>query len=135
MTVKVTEEKIPINVYRQLRVDAGLSPKTEHAASIGLANTLYSVVTKNGHFEYIGMARVIGDGGCFCQIVDICVLPAYQGQGIAKMMMELIKAYIEEHLPESCYVSLIADGSADKLYQQFGFADTMPQSKGMFLKR
>lgn len=31
----------------------------------------------------VGMGRVIGDGGCFFQIVDIAVDPADQGQGLA----------------------------------------------------
>lgn len=79
------------------------------------------------------MGRVVGDGGSFCQVVDICVLPEHQGQGLGKMIMQEIQRYLAA-LPSSCYVSLLADGNADKLYAQFGFRDTMPHSKGMYLK-
>lgn len=133
--IKVVEEEIPVNVYQQLRVDAGLSPKSTTAAAIGLSNTIYSVVAKDEFDVHIGMGRIIGDGGCFCQVVDICVLTEHQGKGIGKKIMAMIKAYIDYKLPESCYVSLLADGNADKLYKQFGFKETLPQSKGMFVKK
>ncbi len=133
--IKIAEEEIPVNVYQQLRVDAGLSPKSTMAAEIGLSNTIYSVVAKDEFDVYVGMGRLIGDGGCFCQVVDICVLPKHQGKGIGKKIMAMIKAYIDHKLPESCYISLLADGNADKLYKQFGFKETLPQSKGMFIKK
>ncbi|UYW02592.1 GNAT family N-acetyltransferase [Flavobacterium agricola] len=81
------------------------------------------------------MGRVVGDGGCFAQVVDICILPSYQGQGLGKKIMQDIKKFINEQLPESCYVSLLADGQANKLYEQFGFQDTMPKSRGMYFKK
>ena len=84
--------------------------------------------------EVIGMGRVIGDRGCFCQVVDICVIPERQGRGIGNLIMDKITQYIQTHLPKSCYVSLIADGDASYLYEKFGFKGTLPKSKGMFIK-
>jgi ribosomal protein S18 acetylase RimI-like enzyme len=69
--------------------NAGLSPKTRQAAERGLPDSIYSVLVKDGKTP-IGMGRVIGDSGCHCQVVDICVLPEYQGRGIGKMIMEKI---------------------------------------------
>lgn len=85
--------------------------------------------------ETIGMGRVIGDGGCFCQVVDICVLPEFQGKGMGKLIMENINRFIENNLPKSCYISLIADGDASFLYEKYGFRDTLPESRGMYLQR
>jgi hypothetical protein len=51
------------------------------------------------------------------------------------MIMAEVMRYIEENVPESGYVSLIADGKAQDLYSQFGFVHTMPDSVGMALKR
>lgn len=84
--------------------------------------------------EVIGMGRVIGDGGCFCQVVDICVLPDKQGKGIGKLIMQRITHFIQSKLPQSCYTSLIADGDAAFLYEKFGFKETLPESKGMYVK-
>lgn len=127
------ENQIPLEVYQNLRTASGLSAKTKVAAEIGLKNSIYSVLLKKQD-ECIGMGRIIGDGGCFCQVVDICVLPEFQGQGLGKLIMKRIVDFIKMKLPASCYVSLIADGDAMYLYEQLGFQETLPASRGMYLK-
>ncbi|RMN40308.1 hypothetical protein SAMN05444506_11725 [Pseudomonas syringae] len=49
-------------------------------------------------------------------------------------MAEIMK-YIEAIVPESGYVSLIADCQAQDLYAQFGFIHTAPRSLGMAYSR
>jgi len=104
------------------------------AAARGLPNSLFAVQVLHGD-EVVGMGRVIGDGGCFYQVVDIAVLPAHQGQGLGKLIMREISAWLDANTPKSAYISLIADGEAHRLYAQFGFAPTAPASIGMGLKR
>ena len=81
------------------------------------------------------MGRIIGDGGCFYQVVDIAVLPEHQSCGLGKAIMREIVGYIAREVPESGYVSLLADGEAYRLYQQFGFSVTAPASVGMAIKK
>ncbi len=133
MKYHVLETPIPIDIYRQLRVDCGLSAKSMEAAQAGLRNTLYSVLVKT-HETVIGMGRLVGDGGTACQVVDICVLPENQKQGIGKMILSHIMHYITHQLPETCYVSLIADGDAKYLYEKYGFKLTEPESAGMYFE-
>ena len=128
----IIENELPAETYRHLRVISGLSAKSIEASEKGLPNSLFTVLLKKGK-QSIGMGRVIGDGGCYCQVVDICVHPEFQGQGLGKQIMHAISNYIRKNLPESCYVSLIADGDAAFLYEKFGFRDTLPASKGMYL--
>lgn len=123
-----------ITIYQQLRLAAGLSPKNTAAAARGLPNSLFAVQIVHGD-DVVGMGRVIGDGGCFFQVVDIAVLPAHQGKGLGKLIMREIMQYIVTEVPQSAYVSLIADGQAQELYAQFGFQHTAPASVGMALKR
>ncbi|PHV30140.1 N-acetyltransferase [Janthinobacterium sp. BJB426] len=111
-----------------------MSAKTTDAAAKGLPNSLFAVQVLHGD-EVVGMGRIIGDGGCFFQVVDIAVLPAHQGKGLGKLIMREITQFIETEVPESAYVSLIADGQAQALYAQFGFKHTAPASVGMALKR
>jgi ribosomal protein S18 acetylase RimI-like enzyme len=85
--------------------------------------------------QVVGMGRVVGDAGCFYHVVDIAVLPEHQGRGFGKAIMREISDYIEREVPESGFVSLLADGEAYELYQQFGFALTAPESVGMALKK
>jgi ribosomal protein S18 acetylase RimI-like enzyme len=131
--LQVVTGNIPVEIYTALRLKTGLSAKSKNAAEAGLKNSLHAVMIKNGD-EVIAMGRIIGDGGCFCQVVDICVLPEYQGKGIGRMIMENLTAFIQTKLPATCYVSLLADRNASHLYEKFGFRDTLPASKGMYLK-
>ncbi|WP_232789341.1 GNAT family N-acetyltransferase [Sphingobacterium sp. UDSM-2020] len=119
--------------YRFLRETCGLFPKSEKAATIALRNSLCSVIVldTNNQNEVIGMGRLVGDGGCHCQIVDICVLPAHQKKGLGKRIMQMLNDFIERELPSSCYVNLIADGNAYDLYAQYGFEPVWPKSRGM----
>jgi N-acetylglutamate synthase-like GNAT family acetyltransferase len=114
--------------YINIRVSAGLSGRTIEAAKIGLKNSLFAVNVKHKN-EVIGIGRVIGDGGCFFEIVDIAVLPAHQGKGVGKMIMNSVMEYIYKNAPKSAYVSLIAD--VPKFYTQFGFKSATPD-EGMY---
>ena len=128
------EEKPPsADEYRRLRIDVGLSPKSADAARLGLAGTWYGVTLRDGD-RAIGMGRIVGDGGCFFQIVDIAILPAYRRKGRGARVMDALMRHLRAHAPASAYVSLLADGDATKLYAKFGFRDTAPASVGMALK-
>ncbi len=118
------------SVYHALRTGAGLSAKSEDAAARGLPGSLFAVqILHRG--EPVGMGRVIGDGGCFYQVVDIAVLPGHQGKGLGKRIMREIMDYLDANVPPGGYVSLIADGRAQELYAGFGFEPTAPAGVGM----
>lgn len=117
--------------YCRLRVAAGLGPKSLAAAQLGLPNSWYGVTVLDGG-RPVGMGRIVGDGGCFFQIVDICVLPEYQGKGLGKAVMGALITEYDRRAPASAYLSLIADGDAHQLYRRFGFTDTAPGSIGMY---
>ncbi|WP_182086015.1 GNAT family N-acetyltransferase [Aureimonas sp. ME7] len=129
----ITAETPAIADFRRLRAVSGLSPKTQDAAERGLLGTLHAVLVR---FEgrAVAMGRVIGDGGCFFQIVDMAVEPEHQGQGLGKRIFADLMDWLHAHAPESAYVSLIADGNARHLYAQFGFEPVMPASIGMALR-
>lgn len=131
--VRIVREVPDAENYAALRKQAGLSPRSEQGIKIGLGNSLFGVSLYAGD-ELIGMGRVIGDGGCFLQIVDIAVRPDYQGQGLGKFIMDELINYLKRETPVDAYVSLIADQPADKLYLKYGFRYTAPDSLGMYLR-
>ncbi|PZD96799.1 GNAT family N-acetyltransferase [Paenibacillus sambharensis] len=118
--------------YNALRVSAGLSPKDLEGARTGLQNSIFAVVLRDPSKQLIAMGRIVGDGGCFYQVVDIAVDPAYQGKGYGKLIMAELMGYLDNTAPKDSYVSLIADVPADGLYKQYGFEYTSPKSVGMF---
>lgn len=121
-----------IEDFRRLRRVTGLSEKTLEAATLGLPNSWFSVVVLHGG-RTVGMGRVIGDGGCHFQIVDMAVEAAHQGRGLGKAIFARLMRALQDGAPDSAYVSLIADGDARHLYAQFGFEPVMPASIGMAL--
>ena len=123
-----------VEEYCYLRKETGLSPKSIEAATIALKNTWYSVHIKVDN-RTIGMGRIIGDGGCFFQVVDIAVLSDHQGKGLGKRIMENLMTYYVGNAPDSAHLSLLADGNAKYLYEQFGFIPTAPYSIGMHYKK
>lgn len=104
--------------YLALRQIAGLSAMSREGAEIGLRNSLFAVCLREEDM-LIGMGRVIGDGGCFFQVVDIAVHPDVQGMGYGKLIMSEIMNYLREAVPARGLVSLLADVPADQLYAQF----------------
>jgi GNAT superfamily N-acetyltransferase len=119
-----------VEEYRQLRVVCGLSPKSADAATRGLPNSLFATTIRD-RGKLIGMGRVVGDGGCNYEVVDVAVHPDYQRQGLGRRIMAAVMAWLGEQAPESAYVSLIADHHSPVLYSKFGFEPTAPVSIGM----
>ncbi len=123
-----------IEDYIRIRLEAGLSRKTVEAATIGVKNSRFAVVVFFGA-EPVGIGRVIGDGGCSFEIVDIAVLPEHQGKGVGRRIMTALMDYIHEHAPSSAYVSLMADHGTPAFYERFGFTRAeLPRSAGMYLR-
>ena len=127
-------ERIPtIEEYRELRRLSGLSGKSEAATARGLPNTIHAVVIEHAG-ETIGMGRVIGDGGTAFQVTDIAVLEGHRGKGLGKQIVAALVDWLKANAPPTAYVSLIADGPAKALYAQYGFAETAPESVGMYMR-
>ena len=118
--------------YVRLRRAAGLDERSIEAARIALPNSFFSVCIRN-EAELIGMGRIVGDGGCNFEIVDVAVHPDYQRRGLGSQIMAGLMAHLRSTAPPSAYVSLIADGGTPALYEKFGFEPTAPASIGMAL--
>src|SRR4051794_500810 len=88
--------------YRRLRTGSGLSDKSPEAATLGLAGTWYGVtVVHRG--RPVGMGRIIGDGGCHFQIVDVCVLPEHQRHGLGRAIMAALTAELDRRAPATAH--------------------------------
>jgi ribosomal protein S18 acetylase RimI-like enzyme len=131
MIIKI-EERVPsAEEYCDMRVKAGLSPKSLEAARIGLPNTLYGVSIRQDK-TLIGMGRVVGDGACNFEIVDVAIDSKYQGQGLGRKVMEHIDNYLSSVALEGSYVSMIAD--EPEFYKKLGYRLVSPTSHGMTKK-
>ena len=117
--------------YRRLREVAGLSPKSEAAAAAGLPSSWAAVLVRTADGTAVGMGRVIGDGGCFFQLVDIAVSPEHQGRGLGGAILARLLERLRADGPAGAYVSLFADPPGRELYHRHGFRETAPDQVGM----
>ena len=131
MSVEIVEVLPSPQEFCDLRVAAGLSAKSLKAASIALPNSLYGVCIRENN-TLIAMGRVVGDGACNFEVVDVAVNPSYQGQGLGRMVMEHIDAYLASVALEGSYVSMIADEPI--FYEKLGYRLVAPKSQGMTKK-
>jgi len=122
-----------VEEYLALRVGAGLSAMSPEGAREGLAGSWCSVCVRVGD-ALIGMGRVVGDGGLFLFVVDIAVAPAWQHQGLGRRIMQALMEQVHARAHSRTMVGLIADGTASRLYEQFGFKLVAPAAHGMLLR-
>jgi ribosomal protein S18 acetylase RimI-like enzyme len=88
-----------------------------------------------GGDQPVGIGRVVGDGGCFFEVVDIAVRPEHQKKGLGDRIMKALMAYLHANAPSTAYVSLMADHGTPKFYERYGFeASVLPRKAGMFLR-
>src|SRR5262249_22772009 len=120
--------------YLQLRVQSGLSPKTEEQAKAAVSGTWAAChVVHEADGRCVAMGRVIGDGGWYFHIVDMAVLPQHQRRGLGGAVLVYLLEQIRDRAPRGAYVSLLADPPGRQLYMRSGFVESAPGSVGMVL--
>ncbi|WP_418771517.1 GNAT family N-acetyltransferase [Halobacterium yunchengense] len=133
MRYELREELPTPRRFLALRDAADMAERPREGVERGLRNSLYGVTvvdTETG--EVVGMARVVGDGGSVYHVCDTVVHPDHQRQGLGSRLMDAVVDYLDEHAPGGAYVNLLAD--VDGFYEQWGFEETRPASKGMFYR-
>ena len=116
--------------YLRLREVSGLTPRSSSSADAGLPNSVFAVCIRHADGT-VGMGRIIGDGALFLHVVDVAVDPRHQGRGLGKSIVASLLAYIGRTAPAEAYVSLMANGEAYRLYEQFGFSSVMLEARGL----
>lgn len=134
MHYEVRNETPSVANYIEIRLKAGLSRKSEEAATVGLKNSIFCIMV---YYENtpIGIGRIIGDGGCFFEITDIAVLPEHQKKGVGTIIMSALVSWLNENAPSTAYISLMADHGTPEFYARFGFTKAeLPRSCGMYMR-
>lgn len=130
----VLQLEVPaVKEYLALRVAAGLSAMSPAGAREGLRASWCAVCVR-ADGELIGMGRVVGDGGLFLFVVDIAVAPAWQRRGVGRRIMQALMEQVHARAYSRTMVGLIADGTANRFYEQFGFKLVAPAAQGMLLR-
>ena len=121
MDIKYVNQ-ISVEDYNFLRKSVGWPELESKQALTGINNSIF-LISATVNDKTVGMARVVGDGGHIVIIVDVIVLPEYQGNDIGKIMMQRIMEFIKGNIKEEqfVFVNLMAAKDRESFYTQFGF--------------
>ena len=95
--------------------EAGMAHYTSAIHQRAFANSR-TVVFAFDHAQLIGFGRAISDGAYQAAIYDLAVLPAYQGKGIGKLLLQHIVAQNPD-----CNFMLYASPGKELFYEKSNF--------------
>ncbi|MBR6402263.1 MAG: GNAT family N-acetyltransferase [Eubacterium sp.] len=109
--------------YLEFRRSVGWDVFPIEQAEAGLNNSYPICIRDNG--KPVGMSRIIWDHGYAVLIVDVIVVPEYQGRGLGRMVMETTMEYIKAQLKPGykIMISLMAATGKAEFYKKFGFLE------------
>ncbi|ASS69192.1 GNAT family N-acetyltransferase [Paenibacillus sp. RUD330] len=98
-----------------------------------IAQSRYAVVAELDG-KAVGMGRIVGDGVMYFYIQDVAVHPDHQGQGIGKMIMDILLGYVRQSKMDSgiAFAGLFAAEGKETFYEKFGLRNHAPGMTGMF---
>jgi GNAT superfamily N-acetyltransferase len=111
-------------LFLDLYQSVGWEPPCIEQVRIALKNSFATFTCYEGETP-VGMVRVIGDGGMSFYVKDFAVVPACQGKGVGKCLMQAVECYVNESKPLDWAVSLelISSKEAVAFYKKFGFEE------------
>jgi GNAT superfamily N-acetyltransferase len=132
-TYTLVERTPTVDEFQALRAAADMAERPRAGVERGLPNSLYAVVVAHDPSgDTVAMGRVLGDDGSVFHLSDMAVHPDHQRHGLGSAVLEALLEYVEDAAAPGAYVNLMAD--VDGFYERYGFAETRPASKGMFLR-
>lgn len=121
--------------YNSLRLRSKIGgTKSLKNIETALRNSLFLVSVYEKE-RFIGMGRIVGDGGITFAVTDIMVDKAYQRQGISKEIMAQMTKSFDNNTSTDSYIMLIANKPADQLYEKYHFESIDEEKTGMLRDR
>jgi GNAT superfamily N-acetyltransferase len=122
MEFNILKRNPTVKEYNELRSQVEWPILNETLVEQGLANSLHAVVVEfNG--KPIGMGRIVGDNAIYLHIQDVIVRPEFQRQGVGKLIMNELLAYVENIGGKNTNVGLMSSKGREPFYKNFGFIE------------
>lgn len=108
--------------FLRFRTLMGWTPIAMEQIENGLRNSVKMICLKDGD-EVVAMARLIWDGGYQAQLCDVMVLPAYQRQGLGRLMVTTLVSWLRDQMKPgwSIKLNLSAAEGKEPFYEKLGF--------------
>lgn len=120
--IKIVHE-ISVEDFLSLRQMVHFQILQKNEAQCILEHTSYiSAASFQGNI--IGVTRLLYDYGTDAYITDVIVNPQYQGQGVGRMLIEDVVAYVKNHSFSNVRVTcnLYANVGKEAFYEKLGFS-------------
>ncbi len=113
--------KLTYDEYKEILTSVGWKMPSERLLKISLEKGITAKVIVDN--KTIGMARFVTDGGYAGLIMDVVVIPEYQGKGYGKLLIEKLLEYIKSGLEdnEEMMIQLLSAPRKQTFYSKFGF--------------
>ena len=117
--------------YMALRKSVGWSEFPLEQASEGLKNS-FILICLRVDGKPAGFGRAVSDYGYVVYIADVIVVPEYQGQGMGRVIMNMLMEKIRESMKPGyrVMISLLAAKGKEGFYRKFGFVDRPNETFG-----
>lgn len=105
--------------FKRLRADTDWGTPGDALIDAALSASLYgaTAVAPSGT---VGMVRTVGDGALNVYIQDLVVARSHRGQGIGRALVQAIIKQLQQSVPLSATVGLMAADGQSEFYTQFG---------------
>jgi GNAT superfamily N-acetyltransferase len=115
----------------RLRNSVNFKALSLRQAETALKNYAFLIVAKDND-ETVGMTRLIADGAYIAVLVDVIVMPNYQGKGIGRVMIEKTLEYIKNNMAdgEQTFVFLMSKKGKERFYEKLGFIKRPDETYG-----
>jgi GNAT superfamily N-acetyltransferase len=118
---------ITVEDYNTLIEAVGWGTRHPERVRLAIERSNFFIAAQKDN-QTIGMARVVQDG-LQALVMDVVVLPEYQGQGIGKTLMVHVMEYLETASQGGgLFVNLMSAIDRVGFYEQFGF-ESRPNNK------
>ncbi len=113
---------LTVDEFNAMRVAVNWETIEPRQAQKGLNGSDYLVVFRENGTP-VAMARTLADGGYFVFMVDVIVLPEYQGKRLGSMIVENVLDHYRSTLKDGQKISLnlMAAQGKDVFYEKCGF--------------
>lgn len=129
------ENSLQYEDYFNLRQCIGWDNLSQEQTIRALKNSLYDIIAIDNE-RVIGMGRLIGDG-LYYIIVDVIVIPEYQGKRIGSELIKRILDYAYNQTPSGSRASiqLISESGKEPFYEKMGFKKIPHENCGSGMRK
>ena len=127
----IHEREVTVEEYKALRAQTNWEAVSDSMIDAALKRSLYSVLVLTDGSP-VAMGRIVGDGGLYYYLQDIIVHRDFRGQGWARVIIQKLEAYLEEHAGKHAFIGLMAAEGVEGLYEIFGYSRRKQTAPGMF---